>query len=112
VKSDEVVLPQRLPPGGTSPAKNVAVDTKKKLAVHVMNANGQPMFHFMTQQLDLNGFTNMLATSVSAGQDYQVRVSYEPDVQFKDVMAIFNACAKQKISECGLIPLRGRDAVQ
>lgn len=111
IKSDEVVLPQKLPPGGTAMARNVAVDAKKKLSVHVFqNPTGQASYQFMTREVNLSGFTDMLASSVSGGVEYQVRVSYDPDVKFEHVLAIFNACSKMKIAECGLVPLRGRDA--
>jgi len=110
VRTNEVVLPQRLPPGGTVPGKSAALDTKKKLSVHVSRAGGSASYEFMTQKVNLQGLNDMLATSVGGGQEYQVRVSYEPDVPFGDVLAVFNACAKVKIGECGLIPLRGAHA--
>ena len=111
IKSDEIVLPQKLPPGGTSMARNVAVDAKKKLSVHVaQGAGGEASYQFMTRDVNLAGFVDMLASSTGGGVEYQVRVSYEPDVPWKHVIAVFNACNKMKITECGLIPLRGRDA--
>ncbi|MCY3017727.1 MAG: biopolymer transporter ExbD [Planctomycetota bacterium] len=112
VKSDEVVLPQKMPPGGSAPARTVAVDTKKKLTVHVMRTGGAASYLFMSREMNLSSFCDMLSSSVSAGQEYQVRVSYEPEVPFQDVISVFNACSKVKIAECGLIPLRGRDAGQ
>ena len=111
VKSDEPCLPQKLPPGGTAMAKNVAVDAKKKLSVHVsQNPGGQATYLFMTREVNLSGFVDMLSSSTGGGQEFQVRVSYEPDVRWEHVLSVFNACSKMKIAECGLIPLRGRDA--
>jgi biopolymer transport protein ExbD len=110
VKADEVVLPQKLPPGGTMPSKSTAVDNKKKLTIHVSNQAGAASYSFMQKETNLTGLQDMLAGSVGAGQEYQVRVSYEPDVAFGSVLAVFNACSKMKISECGLIPLRGAAA--
>jgi len=107
VKSDEVVLPQRLPPGGTVPSRSTAIDNKKKLSIHVSSAGGAGTYEFMTKQVNLQGLNDMLASSVAGGLEYQVRVSYEPEVPFAHVIAVFNACAKVKIAECGLIPLRG-----
>ncbi|MGD0088539.1 MAG: biopolymer transporter ExbD [Planctomycetota bacterium] len=110
IKSDEIVLPQRLPPGGTAMARQVAVDAKKKLSVHVSPAGAGAAYQFMQREVDLAGFNEMLASSTGGGVEYQVRVSYEPDVRWEHVIAVFNACSKAKIAECGLIPLRGRDA--
>jgi biopolymer transport protein ExbD len=111
VKADEVVLPQRLPPGGTVPSKSNALDNKKKLSIHVSHpAGGAAQYEFMTKQVNLQGLNDMLAGSVGGGQEYQVRVSYEAEVPFGDVLAVFNACSKVKIAECGLIPLRGAKA--
>ena len=110
IKSDEIVLPQKLPPGGTAMARQVAVDSKRKLTVHVSQGAGGAIYQFMQREVNLSGFVDTLATSTGAGIEYQVRVSYEPDVRWEHVIAIFNACNKLKITECGLIPLRGRDA--
>jgi len=113
IKSDEIVLPQKLPPGGTAMARQVAVDTKKKLSVHVSQAaSGGAAYSFRANEpeVGLSGLVDRLASSTSAGVEYQVRVSYEPDVRWEHVIAVFNACSKLKIAECGLIPLRGRDA--
>src|SRR5438874_1540641 len=110
VRSDEVVLPQRLPPGGTVPSKSTALDSKKKLSIHVTNSGGQANYDYMTKQVNLQGLQDMLASSTGGGQEYQVRVSYEAEVPFGDVLAVFNACSKVKIAECGLIPLRGAQA--
>ena len=112
VKSDEVVLPQRLPPGGTVPSKSTALDTKKKLSIHVSNTGGLAQYEFLQKSVNLQGLNDMLASSVGGGQEYQVRVSYEAEVPFGDVLAVFNACSKVKIAECGLIPLRGSRARQ
>ena len=109
VKTDETLLPQRLPPGGTVPGKSAStLENKKKLAVHVSRATGTATYEFLSRQADLQGLNDMLAQSVvGAGENYQVRVSYDENVPFADVMAVFNACAKVKVAECGLIPLRG-----
>jgi len=107
VKSDEVVLPQRLPPGGAMPSTKTAVDTTRKLSVHVSNVGGKGQYEFMTRSVDIAGLQDMLAGAAGGGQQTQVRVSYDSDVPFGHVMSVFNACAKAKISECGLIPSRG-----
>jgi biopolymer transport protein ExbD len=106
VKSDEVVLPQRLPPGGAKPSTTTAVDTTRKLSVHVSSTSGAPRYEFMTKTVDLPGLQEMLANASGGGAQTQVRVSYEPEVPYGHVLAVFNACSKAKINECGLIPSR------
>lgn len=107
VKSDEVVLPQRLPPGGAKPSTTTAVDTTRKLSVHVSSNGGVARYEFMTQSVDLQGLQTMLVNAAGGGTQTQVRVSYEADVPYGHVLAVFNACAKAQINECGLIPSRG-----
>ncbi|HYG78498.1 MAG TPA: biopolymer transporter ExbD [Planctomycetota bacterium] len=109
VKSDELALPQRLPAGGIKQCLTPAMDPKKKLSVHVSRVNGAANYEFMSKSVNLQGLNDMLAGSVGGGQEYQVRVSYAPEVPFGDVLAVFDSCAKVKIAECGLIPLRGNN---
>src|SRR5579862_1931582 len=110
-KSEESILPQRLPPGGSVPSKTPQHDAKEQLNIHVMVNGGQPVYKFLDSMASLPEMTQKLANSAQAGGDrYSVRVSYEPEVPFECVMAVFNACNKVKIAECGLIPLRGDKA--
>lgn len=105
VKSDEVLLPQKLPPGGTKASSKAVVENKKKMSVHVSH-QGNAQYECMQRQVNLAELTDMLRNSTVGNQEVQVRVSYDADVPFQDVMAVFNACAKVKINECGLQPLR------
>ena len=118
VRSDEVILPQKLPPGGGGrPTKDVVAEQKEQINVHVSrdSANSPPNYLVKSggagQQNTLAQFTEMLATTASTkGPDkLSVRVSYEASIPFGDVMPIFNACSKFKIAECGLIPLRSAE---
>ena len=105
VRSDEVLLPQRLPPGGTKPSASATQDNKKKMSVHVTH-NGEVSYECMQKPVNLAGLTEMLGSASQGGAEVSVKVSYEKDVPFADVMAVFNACSKVKIKECGLLPLR------
>jgi len=112
VKNDEVVLPQHLPPGGTVPSSRPPRDAKEQLNIHVYTEGGQPRYKFHEITVSSQELSNKLATAVSAsgGEKFSVRVSYDGDVYWGDVMMVFNACTKVKIAECGLIPLRGDKA--
>jgi len=105
VKADEIALPQRLPPGGSKPSTTSVADTKKKLSIHV-SGTADAKYEFMSKGTNLSGLQDMLAGSTGGGQEYQVQVSYDAEVPFRHVMAVFNACNKAKIAECGLRPLR------
>ena len=110
VKADEVILPQRLPPGGTVATKTPEQNDKQQLPIHVTMNGGVAVYDIQkTRQVSASELTDTLARSVGAGKEYSVRVSYEADVHWAHVMAVFNACSKVKIAECGLIPLRTGD---
>ena len=106
VKADEALLPQKLPPGVPITRGGSKIGDKPTLRVHVASANGVASYGFLTRKVDLAGLSDMLADSVQNSQQYQVRISYDADVPFEDVMAVFNTCSKVKIAECGLVPLR------
>jgi biopolymer transport protein ExbD len=118
VRSDEVILPQKLPPGGGGrPKDDVAVEAKEQINVHVArdNPNSPPSYLIKTggqgQQNTLEQFKEMLRSTASVkGPDkLSVRISYDAIIPFGDVMPVFNECSKLKIAECGLIPLRTTD---
>lgn len=108
IKVDEVILPQKLPPGGTVQGKPNLAEKKEMLSIHVKHAaGGTAGYEFMTRECTLQELTATMASAVGAGKTVQVRVSYERDVPWGDVMSVFNECNKLKIEECGLVPLRG-----
>ena len=111
VKSEETILPQKMPPGGTVAAKTAVPEQKQVLYVSVDRPNGAtaPVYEYMTKQVSLEGLAGTLAANVSSGKAIQVRVSYGANVPWADVMGVFNECAKAKITECGLVPIRGID---
>lgn len=108
-KLEESVLPQKLPPGGTAaPTKVIARDAKEPIRVHVTAGGGT--YDVMNNKVSLQDLSSRLAALAGAAPDrYTVRVSYDQDAAWGDVIAVFNACNKVKITECGLVPLRGVD---
>ena len=107
VRSEEVLLPQKLPPGGTRISiPPVAPEDKLQMSVHVTHRNNQPLYECKQLQVNISQLTEKLRSAAMGSQKVQVRVSYESDVPFEDVMAVFNACSKVNINECGLRPLR------
>ncbi|MFH0938069.1 MAG: biopolymer transporter ExbD [Planctomycetota bacterium] len=110
-KIEESVLPQKLPPGGTVKPQ-VTQEAKESLRVHVtIGAGGSAAtYDIMNNKVSLQELSNRLATLASSGPNrYIVRVSYDQDVHWESVLAVFNACNRVKIQECGLVPLRGLD---
>ncbi|MCW8129750.1 MAG: biopolymer transporter ExbD [Planctomycetota bacterium] len=107
-KTEEVILPHKLPPGGTVPSRSQAMlDKTETLSVHVLRSGNQPMYEVMKQQVSLAQLSSTMTTTVSNGKSFTVRVSYERAVPWEDVMAVFNECSKLKIEKVGLVPLRG-----
>ena len=115
VRSDEVILPQKLPPGGGGrPTKDSMTEPKEQINVHVMRDPGSTKPSYLvksggaSQPNTADQFMEMLSTTAQtkSPDKLSVRISYDQDIPFGDVMPVFNACSKFKIAECGLIPLR------
>jgi len=114
-KSEEMVLPQHLPPGGTVPNPRPPRDTKEQLNIRVYNEGGNARYAFHEISVSASELADKLANAVGAGgggDKFSVRVSYDADVNWGAVMSVFNSCTKVKIAECGLIPLRGDKAAR
>jgi biopolymer transport protein ExbD len=109
IKNDEAVLPQKLPPGG--PVHGTERSQLESLYVHVVNEGGQPRYKFNDVTLGESALSDRLVAAARAKSgETAVKVSYDADVQWKDVMTVFNTCNKARIAQCGLIPLRGDKA--
>jgi biopolymer transport protein ExbD len=107
IKNDEAVLPQKLPPGGPGPGHS----SIESLYVHVLNEGGQARYKFNDVTVGESTLSDRLVAAARAKSgETAVKVSYDADVQWKDVMTVFNTCNKARIAQCGLIPLRGDKA--
>jgi biopolymer transport protein ExbD len=110
VKGDDVVLPQKLPPGGSHPTKENLPPAQQTLTVHVSNTAGTVSYEFMHEKFSLQELTDALARVRNQNSQPIVKVSYEAAVPFGHVMAVFNTCAKLQVQKCGLIPLRSSES--
>jgi biopolymer transport protein ExbD len=106
-KGVEPVLPQKMPPGMVRHGPTVVQVNKEPLYVKVSLSGGAAVYEYLTGRVSLQELAGALNRAKSSGKDIQVRVSYDRDVEWKDVMAVFNECQRAKISDCGLVPLRG-----
>jgi len=105
-KTEEVILPHKLPPGGTVPSTKM-MDKTQTLSVHVMRDGNTPMYKLgPSQPVSLGQFSSTLAGMVTGGTEFTVRISYERLIPFEDVMMVFNECSKVKIEKVGLVPSR------
>ena len=106
-KAEESALPRQLPPGGPDPIPVTDRTIKHSIGVHVAaNQNGGE-YVVMGEPASAAKLEEILAASSSQMKDkVSVRVSYDSSVPWRDVMAVFNACTKVRIAECGLVPLR------
>jgi hypothetical protein len=79
---------------------------KETVRVHVFSENDKA-------KLEIAGTTYAAddvekdPTKAFPNANATVKVSYEPSTAWRDVMRVFNVCAKRGIAECGLVPLRG-----
>lgn len=106
IRSNELSVVGRLPPGSNRPICRLPLDpTVRTMNVHVSRNAGAPAYHFLTRRCDLSALNEMLANVANSGGT-TIRISYERDVPFTDVLAIFNACSRNNIMHCGLVPLR------
>lgn len=108
-KVGDIILPHKLPPGGTIASKAVVLDKIELLPIHVKrNSSGTGAeYEIFTQACNLQELAGRMASTVSSGKKFQIRVSYEKNVPWGDVIAVFNECTRLKIDQCGLVPLRG-----
>ena len=104
-KVDEVILPQRLPPSGGYHTGPVATDLEW-LTVHCTRTSGAPAYQVLSRTCSASDLTETLAALASNKHRLGVRVSYDTQTPWEDVMAVFNECSKLAIRECGLVPLR------
>lgn len=109
LKTGDLVLPQKLPPSGKPPDVPLIVQ-KDLINVHVARdlSGSSPTYSVMGNSLSQAQFTEILSTAAQTRlpENLSVRVSFERDIPFGDVMSVFNACSKHKIAECGLARLR------
>jgi biopolymer transport protein ExbD len=82
---------------------------KRRVEVHVTRDGEKVTYKFQNVESSAEEFGQKLVDATDEDkQDFSVRVSYEPDVQWGDVMYVFNAATCARITECGLLPLRGQ----
>src|SRR5579862_1639916 len=108
--ADDVVLPNNLLPGNRT---IVTPPPPPKTAVGITVLHGATGSKYQMnggELLDEQGVIARLGDVVNgkSPSKFFVKVSYDGEVAFKDVMTIFNACKKLGIPECGLQPMRPR----
>jgi biopolymer transport protein ExbD len=107
-KTDEPVLPRRMPGGipNTGPCRppppNLLID------VHVLRNQGVIEYLVLKQRTDFSGLRRSLANYKETKS--MVRISYEQDLQWREVMTVLNECAANEL-ESGLVPLRTPEAL-
>jgi len=106
-KTEEVILPHKLPPGGSVPARTQIVDNTQTLSVYVMRDGTTPQYKLgQNQPVSLEQFSSTLAGMATGDREFTVRISYERMIPFGDVMMVFNECSKVNIKKVGLVPSR------
>jgi biopolymer transport protein ExbD len=111
-RSEETVLEQKVPPGG-GPGIHIASprEDTQPLRVHVSGSGASVSYTYQGESTTEAGLNATLASLAQSGPDkYVVKVSYDSNTEWGDVMAVFNACKKVKITRCGMVELRERSA--
>ncbi|HYF51006.1 MAG TPA: biopolymer transporter ExbD [Planctomycetota bacterium] len=109
-KKEGYSLPQKMPPGGHPPPITFRCDTTEAIPIHVRSDGSKVTYMLHSQPLELAQLEEQLAIAAQHGKDrYQVKVTYEPQAQYGDVIAVLNACQKVKLERFGLVPLRDSD---
>ena len=109
-KVEDFILPGKMPPGSISPSKSPLVDTKKEVInISTSREGTAPVYEVMKKKYSFSELSAVLSSAAQSGKEIQVRVSYEANSPWSDVVMVFNECQKFKIPECGLIPLRGSE---
>jgi biopolymer transport protein ExbD len=106
-KAEEPILAQRMPPGMVRFGPVVAQINKEPLYIKVTRGPTGPVYEYLTRQVSLQELSSVLAGTKASGREIQVRVQYDRDVPWQDIMSVFNECQKYQIIDCGLVPLRG-----
>lgn len=109
IKVDDAVLPQKMPPGGETKDPR-PLPSVESLHVHVAQVDGVPIYQYLREAGSLADFEAVLRRTKDARRECVVKISYEPAVLYRDVLAVVNACSKLDIRKCGLMRLRGTDA--
>jgi biopolymer transport protein ExbD len=105
-KQEEPILVQRMPPGSTAPVRSPKLSNKQNLVIHVNRRGEEIGYEYMSRRVTLEELSNTLAGVAASGKELSVRVSYTDEAHWQDIISVYNACQKLKISECGLIPSR------
>ncbi len=80
--------------------------TAQIMRVHVRRDGTNLVYQYNAQPNTLAALETSLATLRQAGRELKLRVSYDGEVPYGSVMAVFNICQRVGIAECGLVPLR------
>ena len=107
-KCDEPVLVEKMPAGIVKPNTSMIIDDKPPLYIRVSHSGEVATYELLnTRRVSLRELAGILESTQSTGIKVQVRVGYDRDVPWKDVIAVFNACTRAQITDCGLVPLKG-----
>jgi biopolymer transport protein ExbD len=109
-KTQEPILPQKLPPGCgiRLPGYTPPLDTK--LLVHVKHVKEgtkeKTVYEYLGRSVTMDELTGVLRDVARGAAKVRVLVSYADNCRWQDVVDIFNQCQRLKIDQCGLVPSR------
>jgi biopolymer transport protein ExbD len=107
VKVNEVVLPKRMPPGSALASAPAPFEPKRALVVHVYGPRrpAERRYSYMGEDYGLDGLKRLFDGASRGNEKCIVKVSYDADANWGEVMAVFNETSRARIDEVALIQL-------
>jgi biopolymer transport protein ExbD len=108
-KVEERVLLNKLPPAGGPGPIPFQIRTTEPLNVQVAAGSNEQRYLVQGNEITQPQLQSCLFTLAEARhEDAEVKISYDAETSWGDVISVFNACTKAQIKKCGLKQLRGR----
>ena len=108
-KNVELNLVNKLPAGGPG-YPPVVRPANEILHIHLIQKDGQVTYLVQTTPITLPELDATLVRASAKRPAVSVRISYEGDVAWKEVVTVMNACTREHIENVGLQPLRSTEA--
>ena len=103
VRSDETLLVMKQNVGRSR--EPGPVDATRTITVYAgRSADGSDTYDCMQRRVTITELTELLVQA-KRGSPVHVRVSYQKELPFGAVMAVFDACKLARIDACGLVSL-------
>jgi biopolymer transport protein ExbD len=87
-------------------------NSNEVLTVHAIQQKTGTVYLFESQTVGLPELSAALARVTSSKSNVSVKLSYDGDVPYENIIAVMNECSRHNIDRCSLVPLRADQARQ